>query len=167
MDEKTENYWNTYKEINEWIRYSDTKAGVLVAVYGVFLTIIYANAEAVYLIISSGYILVFLTILCAIFSCMSIYFSFKCLNPRLKNLNPKSVFYFGHIKQNKTYRAYLKYSEKIFAKKENTIEQLAEQVFVNSTIAWKKFYNISIAIRFLFSSLATLILILIIYYFKK
>jgi len=167
MNEKIENYWRTYQEINSWIIYSDTKAGILVTVYGVLLTIIYTNSNNLYAAISSSVIILLLTILCALFSILSLFFAFKCLNPQLKNDNPKSVLYFGHIATNKNYKDYLKYSDKIFSDKKSTIEHLSEQVYVNSKIAWGKFSYVTISIRFFFASMAVLILMLTIYFFKK
>ena len=33
MNEKIESYWRIYQEINEWVKYSDAKAGILVTIY--------------------------------------------------------------------------------------------------------------------------------------
>mgnify|MGYP007050349187 FL=1 len=30
---KFDNYWNTYNTINEWIKFSDTKAGIIITIY--------------------------------------------------------------------------------------------------------------------------------------
>lgn len=166
MTEKNENYWNTYQMVNDWTKFSDTKAGILVTVYGVILTIIYSNATEVYNGISSSCIVLILSSICIILSIISIFFAFQCLNPRLKNNNPKSVLYFGHIAKNKNYNDYFQHSEDVFSDENKTSEQLAEQVYVNSTIAWKKFSNVSLSIRFFFASILVLIIILIINFFK-
>jgi hypothetical protein len=166
MNKKNENYWNTYQMVNDWTKFSDSKAGILVTGYGVILTIIYSNAKEVYSGISSSCTVLMLSSICILLSIISIYYAFQCLNPRLKNNNPKSVLYFGHIAKNKNYNAYFKHSEDVFNDENNTSEQLAEQVYVNSTIAWKKFRNVSLSIRFFFASILFLIAILIINFFK-
>ena len=42
---KIEEYWKILSNTNDWIKYSDTKATILLTLYGVLLTIVYTNAE--------------------------------------------------------------------------------------------------------------------------
>lgn len=166
MNDRIEHYWRTYQMINDWTKFSDTKAGIIVTVFGLFLTIIYTNSEAVYTAITASLLILILSIICCATSIISIFFAFICVNPRLKNKNTKSVFYFGHIAQNNDFSEYRNYSKTIL-NNENLIEdQLSEQVYVNSTIAWKKFKNVSISIRFSFATISILVLIITIYLIK-
>ncbi len=160
MNEKIESYWRIYQEINEWVKYSDAKAGILVTIYGVLYTIIFTNPYTLNTYFSSSIEIILLSILFGIFSIISMFYAFRCLNPRLKSEKSKSVIFFGYIAQIKHYKDYMEYSEKVFNDNRNTIEHLTEQIHVNSQIAWKKFSNITVSIRFFFASIATLILII-------
>ena len=75
------------------------------------------------------------------------------------------MIYFGHIatKTNK-YKDYLDETKTKFENIDQLSEQLSEQIYENSKIAWKKFKNVTYSIRLFFSSIIFLILILIIYY---
>jgi len=161
MNEKTESYWRIYQEISEWIRYSDTKAGILVTIYGVMYTIIFTNPDTLKSGFSSSIGIVLFSALFGILSIISIFYAFKCLNPRLKSEKSKSAIFFGYIAQIEQYKDYMEYSEKVFNDNRKTIEHLTEQIHVNSQIAWKKFKNITLSIRFFFASIATLIFIIV------
>ena len=161
MSEKTESYWRIYQEISEWIKYSDTKAGILVTIYGVMYTIIFTNPDTLKSCFSSSNGIVLFSVIFGILSIISIFYAFKCLNPRLKSEKSKSAIFFGYIAQIKHYKEYMKYSEKVFDDSKNTTEHLTEQIHVNSQIAWKKFKNVTISIRFFFASIAALIFIIV------
>lgn len=159
-------YWNILQQNNEWLRYSETKASILLTVYGIIITIIYSNAKEVYEAINESNLLLITSIIFGIVSIISIYFSFKCINPRLKNDNPTSIIYFGHIsKKNKNYEDYLQYSKAIINNDDKFCEQVAEQIFVNSGIAWKKFVNVTWSIRLFILSVVMLIVSIAIYLF--
>lgn len=160
---KTEKLWSILTSTNEWIRFSDTKAGVLLTVYGVILTIVYSNADNVYTAILNNEVLVYLTIVLVLLALVSMIFSFMTLNPKLKNDNPTSTIYFGHIKEK--YVDYLDYYNDIDNKLESDEfdKQIAEQIYVNSKIAWSKFKYVSWAIR-LFSISVMLLLVCLVMY---
>ncbi|MCR6641726.1 MAG: DUF5706 domain-containing protein [Sporocytophaga sp.] len=161
-----DDYWRILESTNEWIRFSDQKAGILLTVYGVIVTVIYSNSDTVYLALSKSYYQIFLTIVTVLLSGISITYAFLCLNPSLKNSNPKSIIYFGHVQaHNKSCNEYIQNSKAILEDDTLLIEQEAEQVYINSTIAWKKFRFVSLAIRFYFLSIFTLLLSLFMYLF--
>lgn len=166
MDKKIENYWRTLQMVNEWIRFSDTKSGIIVTLIGVIYTIIYSNSNEIYQYLISSNLSIGISLMGIILSIISGFYAFKCLNPRLKNPNPKSMIYFGHIATHNSYKKYLDFSISILNDDQKIIEQLAEQVYVNSTISWNKFRNVSISIRFFFASLGCLILLILTYYLK-
>jgi hypothetical protein len=163
MDKKQE-YWNILNNINEWIRYSDTKAVILLTLYGVIITIIYSNANEVLLALNSSDFIFYLAILSIILSFLSVLFSLLCVNPRLKNKNPNSVIYFGHIQEKfKTPDEYLVKSNEILDEEKDYLKELSEQVFSNSNIAWKKFSNVTWSLRFFASSIFILLGSILIY----
>ena len=166
---KFDNYWNTYNTINEWIKFSDTKAGIIITIYSVILTILYSNANETYEIVSSSWIYISLTLLSAILAGVSLYYCFRCLLPRVENEkgNHRSVIYFGHITAKfESHESYEQYANDEFADETKFQKQIAEQVYTCSEIAQKKFKNVSQAIVLFFYSLIPLFAAIILYLFK-
>lgn len=163
MDKKQE-YWNILNNTNDWIRYSDTKAVILLTLYGVIITIIYSNANDVLLALNSSKFMLCLAILTIVLSFLSVLFSLLCVNPRLKNTNPNSIIYFGHIQEKfKTPNEYLMKSNKTLDEEKDYLRELSEQVYTNSIIAWKKFSNVTWSIRFFAVSIIILLGSMLIY----
>ncbi|WP_306641044.1 Pycsar system effector family protein [Sanyastnella coralliicola] len=163
-----EQYWNILSKTTDWIKFSDTKAVVVLTVYGILITVVYSNSLAVYEFISESWFFILLTVPAVLLSVLSIVYCFKAINPRLKNDNPNSLIYFGHIQEkfsnSKDYHEEL--SKALNAT--NKFEQhLSEQIHTNSKIAWSKFKNISIAIRLFVATLGVLILELITYFLTR
>ncbi|MFW5700775.1 MAG: Pycsar system effector family protein [Cyclobacteriaceae bacterium] len=156
-------YWNILQYNNEWLRYSETKASVLLTVYGIIITIIYSNANEVFEAINETSLFLYSSVFYGLTSIISIFFSFMCINPRLKNENPSSIIYFGHIaKKNKNFSDYSQYSKTIIDNDDKFREQIVEQIFATSGIAWKKFVNVTWSIRlFVFSVIILLVSIAI------
>lgn len=162
---KKEEYWKILNKTTDWIKFSDTKAIVVLTVYGIIITIIYSNSKEVYEYISNSTFSIILSIVVVILSLLSVLFSFLAINPRLKNTNADSIIFFGHIQEkNKTYSDYFLNSQQILSDENEYQKQIAEQVFINSKIAWKKFKNVSYSIRCFFFSIITLIIILTEYF---
>lgn len=162
---KQEEYWKILSNTNDWIKFSDTKAVVVLTVYGILVTTIYANANDVYNYLSNSFFSIFIASIAIILSVLSILFSFLSINPRLKNSNPSSIIYFGHIQKNaKNSLEYYQNSQDILSDESEYEKQVSEQVFVNSKIAWKKFKNVTYSIRLFFFSILS-IFVLIINYF--
>ena len=164
MERKIENLWKTYQMVNDWVKFSDIKAGVVITVIGLCYTIIYTNANTVYSYLTSSNLILILAIITIILSMLSGFYAFKCLNPRLNNQNPNSILYFGHISQNANFNAYITQLNDVFQDNENVVRQLAEQVHTNSKIAWNKFINVTYSIRFFFIGISLLIINIIIYF---
>ena len=161
---KEQEYWNILNNINDWIKYSDTKATILLTIYGVIITIIYSNAnESLIGITDSNWVLCF-SILSTISSVLSILFCFLCINPRLKNNNPNSVIYFGHIQEKfNNAEEYSKQASDIINDTKLYYKELSEQIHTNSKIAWNKFKNVTWGIRFFFFSLLFMVSSILIY----
>jgi hypothetical protein len=161
---KIQEYWNILGNINDWIKYSDTKATILLTLYGIIITIIYSNAtESLNGINNSNWTL-FFSVLSIIFSALSIVFAFLCINPKLKNSNPNSIIYFGHIQEKfKNADEYYTKSSEILSNETKHQKELSEQIHSTSVIAWKKFKNISWSIRFFAGSLICMIITILTY----
>lgn len=161
---KNQEYWNILNNITDWVKYSDTKATIILTLYGVILTVIYSNSVQVLSALKSSETVFWFTICSSIMGTLSILFSFLCINPRLKNENAKSIIYFGHIQEKFSNAAdYFTKSEQILSNEDEYNSELAEQIHVNSNVAWKKFSKVTWSVRFLFGSLVFISLSLVTY----
>lgn len=144
--------WGVLSSNQEWIRFSDMKAVLLITAFGVIGTIVYSNARSVLEGMQhSGWTILF-SVLAIVLGAISCYFAFKCLDPILRNNNPHSLVYFGHIQAK--YDDFKAYHKDLVGDTRDTFsEALSEQIFVTSKIAWKKFKRFAIALRFFFASM--------------
>jgi len=164
----TQELWNILTKTTDWVKYSDAKAVLLLTLHGVVLTIIYTNANSVYEFSSTNWFTILLTICIASTSLVSIIYSFLVVNPRLKNTNPTSIIYFGHIQEKfKTYSDYFQSAKVILNDKDKLDEQLAEQIHINSKVAWKKFSFITLSLRYFFASVVLFSLTLFYYFISR
>jgi predicted PurR-regulated permease PerM len=162
---KKEEYWKILNKTTDWIKHSDTKAVVVLTVYGIIITIIYSNSKEILEHLNNSSFSVVLTLLAAILGLISVLFSFLTINPRLKNPNSNSIIYFGHIQEkHKTFNDFYEHSQGVLSDENKYEKQLAEQVYVNSKIAWRKFKNVTYSIRLFFVSISILLVILITYF---
>lgn len=159
----TDQNWNILHYNSDWLKFSDTKASIILTVYGIIITIIYSNSNDIFTAINTSKPLLILSIICALMSLVSIFFSFMCINPNLKNPNPNSIIYFGHIATK--YDSFDAYHEEFLRVNSNDqiSEQINEQIYTNSKIAWKKFFHVSWSIRFFVLTIAILLIQVIIY----
>ncbi len=145
--------WKVLERNSDWIKFSDVKAGVIITVYGIIISIIYSNATDVYVALKNNWLPILLFISAGCCTTVSIIFAFKCINPRLKNNKSDSNLYFGSIAKNyskfEDYRASLK--------NVNYKEDLEEQVYTTSKIANDKFINVTWCIRFFTISIGILL----------
>ena len=163
---KREEYWKILNKTTDWIKFSDTKAVLIITVYGIIITIIYSNSKEVFDHLSNSVFSSVFAFLAVIFSFLSVLFSFLAINPKLKNQNPNSIIYFGHVQEKyKSYIEYYEQSQQILMDENEYDKQIAEQIFINSKIAWKKFKNVSYSIRCFFFAIIILILMLAEYLF--
>jgi hypothetical protein len=155
---KSDKYWSILQYNVEWLKFSETKASILLTDYGIIITIIYTNASDVLSAVKNNSFIATMSIMAATSSIISIYFAFKCINPRLKNLNPNSIIYFGHIKEKySSFEDYYNMTDGILQNENEFSKQIAEQIHVNSQIAWKKFFNVTWSIRFFIFSIIILL----------
>ena len=138
-------HWDIFHNINDFIRFSDTKAGVVLAFAGgagVFLagkvdtvhTIILAHAHQ-----AGGWILyvVFYGYLVSLL--WTITSAFLAIRPDLGSAPKRSVLYFKHICEDFAHD-HKKYAESLAALDEPALEaELAHQICVNAGIATRKF----------------------------
>ncbi len=139
-----EDAYNTLNMINEWIRDSDTKTSILMAIITLFSGLLVVKIDDIKSIIdfssnpAIGTIFVII-ILAYIFSYACVfYFSFMSLYAR-KNKdkdNNNSIFFFGTI-STLSKEEFIKDTSKI--KDEDVLNDLKMQILINSKIANRKY----------------------------
>lgn len=154
----SDRYWQILQLNIEWLRFSETKATLVLTVYGVIFTIAYANSAEVFKSLSSSGWLLSLIFIYGALSLASIVFAFLCVNPALKNQNSKSIIYFGHIKKDLSEAAYKKRAQTVIDDEDKLTDEITEQIHMISKIAWKKYRSVGWALRFFIGSLVVLIL---------
>lgn len=163
-DEHHDRYWQILQYNIDWLRFSETKATVILTVYGIILTIAYTNANSVFDAIAKSNFLLIMTLIYAMLTIASVIFSFLAINPTLKNLNPNSILYFGHISNSfQDAASYKIHTKSILDDNDRYTDQLADQIYINSKIAWKKYLRVTWSLRLFFCSLIIVLLSLSIY----
>lgn len=159
-----ERYWQILQLNIEWLRFSETKATLILTVYGILFTLIYTNSNAVFeSVVNSTWVMAMVLIFGAI-SLTSIILAFLCINPILKNKNPNSIIYFGHIsKKFRNQGQYKAFAKSVLDDEEAYSDQITEQIYVISKVAWKKYWMVTWSLRFFVCSIAFLLLILMVY----
>ena len=84
MSVKIEALWKTYNSINEWIRFSDTKAGAILAANGVIASIVLSKLTKSNVFLDGHPIFLFPLIIGIILTCISIISCLICITPTLK-----------------------------------------------------------------------------------
>ena len=146
-----ENLWKTLTTINEWVRFSEGKAVALLTAQGVLIAVlsqILLTGNQIFGTIES-----LLSGIAIILNTASMFFSFLCLNPRLKLRGGISPLFFGSIAS--SFKDSIEYYE-FYRSKMNTDEtiskELCGQIFVNSQIANRKYRHVAYSIRLFFGS---------------
>ena len=130
----------------EWLKFSETKAALLISVLGLIFTLIYSNANEVYNAAMKDNLQITLSTITAISALLSLVFCFLTINPKLNNILNKSIIYFGTIKN---YSDFKELNDSIESTSDEDFNlMMSEQIYINSKIAWSKFINVSWAIRF-------------------
>jgi hypothetical protein len=154
----TQELWNIFIEISNMIKFSDTKAALLLTVHGVLLTIICKSIDSIYYYSSENCFTILLTILTAVTTIVSICYSSSVIYPRLTKPNPTSIVYFGSIQAFKDYPSYFQKVKNTFSDIEKFNEDISEQIYKTSCIAWKKFSRFEKSMRFFFVSMIFLLI---------
>lgn len=146
-----ETMWKNYNTINEWIRFSDTKAGAIIAANGVIATIVFSKLAEAKGFFESTTIFLILLIIGILASFFSIILSLVCLTPTLKIGKTKSsLIFFANIAEKFTSsNDYEKATLNALKNDEQAFSQISQQVWANSKVAWKKYKIVTWATYFL------------------
>jgi hypothetical protein len=151
MKTTIETLWKTYGIINEWIRFSDTKAGAILTANGVIASIVLSKLANSTNFLDIHPIFPILLIIGTITTFLSIFFSIICLSPTLKvGDKTNSVLFFANIAERyKTHCDYEKKAHDVLSDEKQATNQIAQQVWANSKVAWKKYKAVAWATYFL------------------
>jgi hypothetical protein len=174
MKNKTikEDAYKNLEMINSWFNNSDAKASIALCLIGVVLTIIFSNSDflgiffklhknliAEMCFINLIYIL--LIIISMIIFTLGVYFLLKVLIPSL-NINTsvkKSFLYFGQVAK---YSSFSKYKKDVIdATSDDVLNDVLNQVYINSIICNAKFENFIKGLKFSIIGFVFLLILLI------
>lgn len=138
---RKEDRFTILQGVNEWLRFSDSKAGVIIAFQGVTAGFLISNAKILSEVGKLGgsctrFICLFLLVIGAASSLISLLYSFKVVYPRLNIGEPKSRIFFAHIASLKTATDY---SKEISNKDYDLETDISNQIWANSKVAWRKY----------------------------
>lgn len=154
----SQRYWDILQLNIEWLRFSETKATLILSVYGIIFTIAYTNSTAVFDSLKASGWIISLVFLYGAASLTSITFAFLCVNPALKNPNASSIIYFGHIYKDLSQADYKTRAQSIIDDEDKLTDQITEQIHVISKIAWIKYRNVGWSLRFFIGSLVLILI---------
>lgn len=133
--------WALLQSINDWIKYSDAKAGLVLAFQGAVVGFFFAQrANFTDLAVRYGWLAQILFGFGILGLAVSIFFAASSVYPRLKVGESKSNIFFAHIGQLPSADDYRRRLSKPLLPFETEIE---EQIWANSVVAWKKYKHVS------------------------
>lgn len=148
MNKEHENLWNTYNTLNEWVRFSDTKATALLAINGVITGFYFSNITELKSILTEKPIVCFPLLMVVIFIFLSTLFSMFCIVPRLKISRKDSLIFFSDIAKNySNAEDYGKAIEKSLTGG-NFNKEISPQIWANSKVATKKYNWVTYSVCF-------------------
>lgn len=173
LDDASLDYlWNTFSNVNEWIRFSDAKAGGIIVANGTVGPVILLSDTIKNLTANNGVASVFVVV-CAITLIFSTGFALHSLLPRIHTTKTKnqsnasrSVIFYGHIATDfKTAAQFEAGILKVLEDPMAARSQIIHQIWSNSDVATRKYRLVLSATRALYASIGSgLFLLAIIVY---
>ena len=149
MAQDSNNYWEQLERLEKLIRASELKAGVIFSFHSLILGLFADRLEYFSQLFKDNYVLIFLTVLWFSSVLISIFYTFKCFRPRIETKYDNNVFFFknavsafGNIKE------YSKKLIEVCGNEEELVNQLSEQIHVESKIIDQKFNSVNNSIKF-------------------
>jgi len=149
------NFTYIYTTINDWIKFSDTKAGFILASNGIMMGLVGSTLKDLILprfgFTDWSHILFSIDILLYILSVLiSATLAICVIYPKLSVNEASSHIYFAHIAKAKapTYK-----SELLQLSNENFDKEIIDQIFAVSKVCWSKYKRTNYSIRALYGSI--------------
>jgi hypothetical protein len=162
MSNKIQCSWKVYDSLQELIKFADLKAGVIITVYalvgGVMLPKLLDYTGLFY----SHILFIFIQIT-AIFSCISLLFAIRCIFPRRYSSKSHSMIFYGDINSYPNGKKYALEFGKKFSNDFQSLNDIACQNYILSSIVKEKFENIAwSSYAFVLSTITMMISLMII-----
>jgi hypothetical protein len=151
--------WRTYDAINGWIKFSDTKAGAISAACIAVLAMVFSKIIDFKDFIFSHQAVCFSLAFAVACGFLSIVISIASISPMVDANRDRSLIFFGSI-ANK-YSNYCKYKIAVdngLRDDQDLLDQITEQVWINSNIVCNKYNKVRWAVCF-FLFMITFVLI--------
>lgn len=144
--------WDIFRNVNEYVRFSDTKAGVVLAFAGGSAAFLSSKVDVFHAVIAAhasdlwGFGLYAAVCCYTVTLIATVVFAFRSIWPSLGSGDGRSVIYFKHICED------YKSDHKLYAKTLGALddaafeEELAHQICINASIATRKYELVSKAI---------------------
>lgn len=162
-DTAAEEYlWKTFQAINEWIMFSDAKAGAILAALGAIAVVALQNLASVAGYLSQNPITFFALIAGGISGAVSAFFGIRCVTPSLGSGEATSLVYFAHIAQ--AHKEAAKYDQavrRMLSEPSLRLRELTHQIWVNSCIAKRKHQDVIRSSRFLVGTLVAAVVAIV------
>lgn len=151
MESKLNNAWNVYNQIQQGISFADTKAQLVLGIVGIIATV----AVTALVDLAPGELFqrplqLVLLLLGSLSGTLSIYYGFRCINPTLDFIvgQKESPIFFGNISEK--YPQALTYIQKMETVDDAAyIQEIYNQIWVNSKIATAKYKAVRQSIQWL------------------
>tara|TARA_R110000787_G_scaffold60220_14_gene136643 strand:+ start:192 stop:704 length:513 start_codon:yes stop_codon:yes gene_type:complete len=167
MKQDTNNYWEQLERLEKLIRASELKAGIIFSFHSLILGLFIDRLENFEAIFKESTLVFIFAICWIIMVLISIFYCFKCFHPKMELKNEENVFFFrdaalkyGNIKQ------YAQKLTQVCETEEEIINQLSQQIFVESKIVNQKFISVQKAIKSFAISFIFVIFILVFWGFS-
>jgi len=149
MIQDSNNYWEQLERLEKLIRASELKAGVIFSFHSLILGLFADRLEHFNQLFKDNSALIIIAILWISSVLISIFYCFKCFRPRIELKYDKNVFFFrnaasafGNIKE------YSKKLIEVCGSEEELLNQLSQQIHVESKIIDQKFKSVNNSIKF-------------------
>jgi hypothetical protein len=162
-DDLVDHYWASISYLQDLIKSSELKAGLILSFYGILLNLLYQSKASIAEIQLNifAYGLIGLWAVCSV---LSIFFCVRCFMPKIEGKFDNNMFFFKDIiSQFGGVKAFSKHFFEASCDEDQLFSQLGEQIFIISKIADWKFKNVHRAITLLAVGLSVLFLIALYY----
>lgn len=140
MERNNDDLWKMLQNTAEWLRFAELKAGIVFTVQSGIVSFglpkLLAHRDA----ILGNHLLLGLVVASVCFSTLAIYCALRCVAPRLRPINGKSVLYFGDVAT--AFPNASVFQEVLDGYRDSPTgldKHIVQQVWANSVIANRKF----------------------------
>jgi hypothetical protein len=153
---KVDDAWKALGQVNDWIRFADAKAIAVLAASGVLGGLLVRSIPRAsdFKLHTATAILLSAAIVCIGASAL---ITLRTLAPRLRAGEARSLLYFDHVarRYSQDRNAFVENFVGLGADEAGVVRQIADQVWVNSIVARRKFRRVSYAVVFLGLAMAS------------